>query len=155
MKSIYLLFIGMLLFSCKPTAEPTYPQTVRDQLSAFLKTIENKDIDGMNAFMPTDGKLEFILPDQQSYTAKEFIDFHSGWFQDTSTTWSMPHTIKDLKVNGPLATATVHGRYQEPLRDGKPYYNVMAITYVLENQNGKWVITKDHACSIEKSTDPK
>ena len=43
----------------------------------------------------------------------------------------------------------------EPERDGKPYFNRMHISYTLEKQNGQWYVIKDHASSVEKSTDKK
>ena len=43
--------------------------------------------------------------------------------------------------------------YREPERDGKPYFNRMAVGYALEKIDGRWYVVKDQMCSLEKSTD--
>jgi len=45
--------------------------------------------------------------------------------------------------------------YREPERNGEPYFNRMIVSYVLEKIDGHWCIIKDHASSVEKSTDKK
>jgi len=39
------------------------------------------------------------------------------------------------------------------IRDGVPYFNRMIVSYDLENLDGAWYVIKDHASSVEKSTD--
>ena len=96
--------------------------------------------------------MELILPQSKiTYTSKEFLDMHKEWFQDT--TWTFETKILNSKVDGNLGIATVEILYKEPDRNGKPYFNRMAVGYVLEKEDGKWYVIKDQACSLEKSTD--
>ena len=54
-----------------------------------------------------------------------------------------------------LGMAVVEVIYREPNRNGKPYFNRMIVSYDLQKVAGQWYVIKDHASSVEKSTDKK
>ena len=103
--------------------------------------------------MSPSGKLELILSNTETtYTVDEFVDFHDGWFKDT--TWTMKTKILNMDIGKYIGTATTEAIYEEPDRDGKPYMNHMIVSYVLQKEaDNKWYITKDHATTLKKSTD--
>jgi hypothetical protein len=96
--------------------------------------------------------MQLILPNQEIvYTADKFIEFHEEWFKDT--TWTFETKILNSEVDARIGMATTEIIYREPDRNGKPYFNRMIVTYLLENIRGQWYVISDHASSIEKSTD--
>jgi len=122
----------------------------RQVLKTLLKSIEEQDLEALKSTMSPNGKLEFILDSREpSFTTDAFVDLHVAWFQDA--TWTMETKIISITVDDVLATATTEAMYREPDRNGKPYYNRMIVSYILEKIEGKWYVTKDQANSIEKT----
>ncbi len=77
--------------------------------------------------------------------------YHEPWFQDS--TWTFETKILNTVIGERLGMAITEVLYQEPERDGKPYFNRMVVSYDLEKIADQWYVIKDHASSVEKSTD--
>lgn len=123
-------------------------------MQKHLSAVSNKDLKSLQETLPPDGNMQLILPgDEIKDTVAEFVKYHHDWFN--SPNWSFETKILNSKVGIQLAMVVVEIIYREPLRDGKPYFNRMIVSYVLEHINGQWYVIKDHASSVEKSTDPK
>lgn len=134
----------------KKLLEASFTKTMQKHLDA----VSNKDLESLASTMDPSGNMQLIMPGQEVlYTADSFLLFHEKWFQDTN--WTFTTNILNSKVGDHLGVATTEILYEEPERDGKPYFNRMIVTYVLEHINNRWYIVKDHASSIEKSTDKK
>lgn len=130
--------------------------------TAFLKTLNthldavvNRDIETLKTTLHPNGKMQLILPKEaMRTTVEEFVKYHDDWFK-LDYEWSFKTKMLNYKVGSKLGMAVVEVLYEEPLRNGKPYYNKMLVSYDLEKTNGSWYFVKDHASSVEKSTDKK
>ncbi|GEQ87131.1 hypothetical protein ULMS_26390 [Patiriisocius marinistellae] len=130
---------------------------------AFLKTLEthlnavtNKDLTTLKSTMSPNGTMQLILPSTEIINGVDgFIDYHDTWFKDASTTWTFETKILNSEISEDLGIAITEVIYREPERNGVPYFNRMTVSYALKKIKGTWYIIKDHASSIEKSTDNK
>ncbi|MCB0496931.1 MAG: nuclear transport factor 2 family protein [Cyclobacteriaceae bacterium] len=147
---VVAILLGAKSCTC-PSSEKEEKEFLKT-LQIHLDAVSNKEYNTLEKTLSPSGKMELILPQSKiTYTSKEFLDMHKEWFQDT--TWTFETKILNSKVDGNLGIATVEILYKEPDRNGKPYFNRMAVGYVLEKEDGKWYVIKDQACSLEKSTD--
>ncbi len=159
-RSILFLLLILVLVSCDTKNEKQNNVNVDQKsenealgaLQTLLKSIENRDLESLKTTMSPTGEMELIIPGRAiTYTADEFVELHKNWFKDTI--WTVKTNILDIKVDHNLGYATTDAMYKEPERDGKPYFNHLIVSYVLEKINDKWYVVKDHACSLKKSTD--
>ncbi|MFK7933254.1 MAG: nuclear transport factor 2 family protein [Saprospiraceae bacterium] len=171
MKSInYLIFISIgisLLFACQPqdaptnVAETTSAITEKIDSTGFVLTLEkhlqaltDRDLVALESTLSPQGDMFLILPQTPVSTkVSEFMDFHRGWFPDT--TWTISNKIIHTDIQAQMGIALVEALYTEPERDGQPYFNRMHVSYALRKMDGQWYVVKDHMCSFEKSTDPQ
>lgn len=151
MKSLVTsLLLAFILISCKSTVLDIEKKAVEDTLERHLTSVANRDLDHLKSTLPERGQLLLILPGQEILkTREDFLAYHQKWFEDTS--WTFESKILHLQCGAYMGMAVVEVMYKEPDRDGQPYFNRMIVSYDLEKQNGKWVVIKDHASSIEKS----
>lgn len=155
---ISLLFWLSLLTAChQQTTKPDVnAQSEREAVIALLEkhltAVSNKDLTTLAETLPPDGKMQLILPASEIIeTTAGFMQFHETWFKHPN--WTFETEILNVTVSSDLAMAVVQSMYREPLRDDKPYFNRMIISYDLKKVAGKWYVLKDHASSVEKSTD--
>ena len=121
-----------------------------ETLEKHLDAVTNKDLESLKETLAPTGELYFMLDEREtSKKASDFIKFHEDWFQDT--TWSFETEITDVEVGRDLGLAITQLIYREPERNGKPYFNRMAVSYTLKSIDGQWYIIKDHATSIERA----
>ncbi len=157
----YILII--VLFSCNKNAEKTHESTDKqiNNDSLFIQTMQkhldavsNKDIKTLESTLSPNGEMQLILPSSEIiYSAEKFLDYHRDWFKDT--TWTFETKILNTDVSNDFGMAITEIVYREPDREGEPYFNRMTVSYDLKKIDGNWYIIKDHASSIEKSTDQK
>ena len=145
-----------ILLSCNRNPTDQFDSTKNEQeikktLSTLLSSIENKDIDALKSTMSPSGKMELIVSNTPiTYSVDEFVNFHEGWFKDSS--WTMETKILNIEAGLHIGTATTEAIYREPIRDGKPYMNHMIVSYVLEKDiNKNWYVIKDHASTLSKT----
>lgn len=154
----------LILLAC--TAKPSPEQITQEKaanklamttlMQKHLDAVSNKDIKTLAATLAPDGQMQLILPSSEiKESSKAFIDFHEGWFKDTASAWTFETKILNTEVGRDLGMAITEIVYREPERDGKPYFNRMIVSYVLKKTDEQWYVIKDHASSVEKSTDPK
>ncbi len=154
-----LIFSLFILVSCNDEKSDTpFDSTVNrtqitETLENLLTSIETKNLDLLKSTMSPSGKMELILSSTETtYKVDEFVNFHEGWFKDT--TWTMKTKILNMDVGEYIGTATTEAIYEEPDRNGKPYMNHMIVSYVLQKEaDNKWYVTKDHATTLKKSTE--
>lgn len=121
-------------------------------LEKHLRSVSERDLSTLEGTLSPKGDMLFILPQSPLRTkSSEFMDYHRAWFQDT--TWSFETKILETNVEQDMGIAVVEAVYSEPERDGKPYFNRMHVSYALRKMDGNWYVVKDHASSVEKSTD--
>jgi len=159
--SLGILFIFLFNSSCKDSNHKTTSNEniVLTNQNLFIETLQkhldavsNKDLESLKETMHPNGKMQLILPSAEiMYTFEDFIMYHEDWF--SMPNWSFETKIISSNVGEKLGVATTEIIYREPERDGKPYFNRMNVSYVLEKTNNSWYVIKDHASSIEKSTD--
>lgn len=131
-----------------PQAEADFVATMQKHLDA----VSNKDLETLTSTMSPNGNMQLILPGEEIiHTAQGFLDFHQEWFQDTS--WTFDTKILNTEIGQDLGIAITEIVYREPDRAGVPYFNRMIVSYALQKIDKKWYIIKDHASSVEKSTD--
>ncbi|MBK8968470.1 MAG: nuclear transport factor 2 family protein [Saprospiraceae bacterium] len=144
--------------ACQPAAEGTENPAAGSAdslaftacLQKHLDAVSNKDLPGLESTLSPDGNMQLILPNREiTNTVAEFVDMHRDWFQDTS--WTFETKILNAEVGPEIGAATTEIMYREPNRNGKPFFNRMAVSYTLKKINGRWYVIKDHACSLEKS----
>lgn len=158
--SLFIILMGQ--WACErsggdPRTETT-PQEAPDKegfvetLQKHLDAVSNKDLASLKSTMSPENKMQLILPGAEPlHTADSFLQFHADWFQDTS--WTFETKILSTEVGPKYGIAITEIVYREPERDGQPYFNRMIVSYGLEKIDAQWYIIKDHASSIEKSTD--
>lgn len=164
LKSIMVFILISNFYSCKQdVAEKVNVSTDFEQnkinnhemlktLEKHLEAVSKKDLATLKSTMSPNGNMQLILPGSEILESVDsFLAYHEDWFKDKS--WTFETKIIDSKTDESLGIATTEIMYQEPDRDGKPYFNRMVVTYSLEKINSKWYVIKDHASSIEKSTD--
>ena len=122
-------------------------------MQTHLDAVSNKDIETLKYTMSPNGDMLLILPQSEIMEGVDaFINYHIDWFA-VNNGWTFEPKILDTKVGETLAMSITEIVYREPDRDGKPYFNRMIVSYDLEKIEGQWYVIKDHASSIEKSTD--
>ena len=103
--------------------------------------------------MSPKGDMRLLLPQTKMIVSVDsFIQYHVDWFA-IDNGWTFETEIIETKVGDKLGMALTEIIYREPERNGLPYFNRMYVSYVLEKIDDKWYIIKDHASSIERSTD--
>ncbi len=123
-------------------------------IQKHLNSVSNRDLSTLKSTMHPDGKMQLILPGAEIINGVDgFIEYHENWFDDI--TWTFETKILNTEIGERFGMAITEIVYREPERNGKPYFNRMIVSYDLEKVNGIWYIIKDHASSIEKSTDKK
>ena len=126
--------------------------------AAFINTLENhlnavteKNLKKLKSTLSPEGDFLLILPNgEPSRTTTDFIDMHTEWFQDTSWTFDTKIVYTNIVEN--MGIALVEIMYQEPNRNGRPYFNKMAVTYCLKKNYDVWYVIADHASTIEKTS---
>lgn len=166
LKTVLIIVIALSLNACqkaKTTTETEVPQiSQQDQRTAFLNVlnkhlaaIPTKDLETLKRTLTPNGNMQLILPQTEpTNTNTDFLNYHKAWFE-ADLEWDFITTIRNIQVGERLGMAIVDVVYTEPLRDGKPYFNHMIVSYDLQKIDGQWYFIKDHASSIQKSTDLK
>lgn len=123
-------------------------------LEKHLNAVSNKNLNSLKSTMSPEGKMQLILPSSEILNSVDsFMKYHENWFRDT--TWTFETKILNTEIGSKIGIGITEIVYREPERNGEPYFNRMIVSYGLENINNNWYIIKDHASSIEKSTDKK
>ena len=135
-----------------PTAEVIDTEGFITTLEKHLRAVSEQDLTTLESTLSPAGDMLLILPQTPLSTkVSEFMDFHRAWFQDT--TWTFETRIISTDIQPKMGIAVVEALYREPDRNGEPYFNRMHVSYALRKMEEQWYVVKDHACSIEKSTD--
>ncbi len=118
-------------------------------MQKHLNAISNRDLESLSSTLSPSGQMQLILPGTEIIEGIDgFLAFHEEWFEDKS--WTMATKIVSTEIGKTIGLAVTEAIYKEPLRNGKPYFNRMSVTYVLRKEAGKWYVIKDHCSSIEK-----
>lgn len=147
-----LLFI--LLFAITPCswASDANEEAFNNTLNKHLNAVVNRDLEALKSTLSPEGKMQLILPSMEIVENVDgFMAYHEEWFKDS--TWTFETKVLNTEVGPQYGFAIVEIVYREPDRDGGPYFNRMIVSYDLENLDGAWYVIKDHASSVEKSTD--
>lgn len=125
-------------------------------MEKHLASVVNRDLKIMESTLTPNGNMQLILPGSEiTSTNADFMKYHSEWFSDTTTVWTFETKILNSKAGETQGMSIVEVVYREAERNGEPYYNRMIVSYDLEKIGEKWYLIKDHASSVEKSTDKK
>ncbi len=115
-----------------------------------LNAVTTKDLKKLKSTMSPKGNMELIQPSSEIvYSVDGFMKFHQEWFSIPD--WTFKTKILSTNIGDRIGVATTEILYEEPERNGKPYFNKMIVSYTLEKTDGNWYIIKDHASSIEKT----
>lgn len=159
MKYTLLLLITLLCFNCNKSIEQTEENIETNKkkfntvLNKHLEAVPKKDLEAMKSTLTPNGDMQLILPNSEpTKTNAAFMQYHIDWFA-APIEWSFETKVLNTTIGKTVGMAIVEIVYREPLRDGKPYFNRMIVSYDLEKIDNKWYFIKDHASSIEKSTD--
>ncbi len=124
-------------------------------MKKHLDAVTNRDLATMESTLTPNKDMQLILPGSEIITSNEgFMDYHREWFA-VDTAFNFKTEILNSEVNDNLGMAITQVIYSVPDRNGEPYFNRMIVSYDLEKIDGNWYLMKDHASSIEKSTDKK
>lgn len=119
-------------------------------LTKHLDAVTNRDLTTLKSTMSPKGNMELIQPSSETvYTVDGFIKFHKEWFSIPN--WTLKTKILSTTIGDRIGVATTEILYEEPERNGSPYFNRMNVSYTLEKIDSNWYIIKDHASSIEKT----
>lgn len=119
-------------------------------LEKHLRAVTNKDLAILKSTMSPNGDMELIQPSSEIvYTVDRFMEFHREWFNIPN--WTFKTKILSTDIGNRIGVATTEILYEEPDRNGKPYFNRMVVSYTLEKIKENWYVIKDHASSIEKT----
>tara|TARA_R110002073_G_scaffold57778_4_gene146683 strand:+ start:89657 stop:90028 length:372 start_codon:yes stop_codon:yes gene_type:complete len=123
-------------------------------MEKHLDAVTNRDLETLRSTMSPNGNMQLILPSTEIINKVDgFMKYHEDWFSDPS--WTFETKILNTEIGEFMGMAIVEIVYREPDRDGGPYFNRMIVSYDLQKIKGQWYIIKDHASSVEKSTDKK
>ncbi len=160
-KCSYLFLAVITILGCSDNRKMSTVSDVspvRDSLGLIhimekhLNAVSSRDLETLRSTMSPSGNMQLILPGAEIiHSVNAFMEYHEEWFQDTS--WSFETKILNTTVGEKVGMAITEVIYREPERDGKPYFNRMIVSCDLVKENGNWYVIKDHASSIEKSTD--
>lgn len=126
---------------------------VRSTLTKHLNAVSNKDLNILKSTLSPNGNMELIQPGLETiYTVDGFMKFHEDFFNVPN--WTFKTKILSIHAGNKIAAATTEILYEEPERNGQPYFNRLTVSYTLEKLNGQWFVIKDHASSIEKTKPP-
>ena len=146
---IFVIAIILFTVSCSSKDSENVNQ-FNEILKVHLNAVSEKNIEKLITTLPPDSNFLFILPNSSpTISSKDFIEFHTEWFKDTS--WTFETKIIATNIEEKMGIALVEVLYKEPERNGKPYFNKMSVSYALKKILGKWYVIKDHASSIEKT----
>ncbi len=156
LKQAFSLMIGLVFLamtSCQSEAPKIdrvqHEKAFVDLMEKHLKAVSEKDLSTLASTMHPTGKMQLILPSQDiTVSIDSFLNFHKDWFKDA--VWTFDTQILNTEIGDRLGMAVVESVYREPERNGKPYFNRMIISYLLEKMDEKWYVIKDHASSSEK-----
>ncbi len=141
--------IVTLFFSCQQKTTDLSAEFIV-ALEKHLKAVSEKNIEILKNTLSEKEEIYLILPGSEPVKSNEgFLKMHKDWFQDT--TWTFETQIIHTEIQANIGTALVEVMYKEPDRNGKPYFNKMAVSYTLKKLQGQWYIIMDHASSIEKT----
>lgn len=152
------LVISLLLLICGGSAvasecHQANIEAFEKAVIAHMRAVSNRDLEALGATLHPSGDMQLVMPDQEvKHGAQAFLDFHKAWFQ--SDNWTIESKLIKSKVGCEMGTALTEQMYREPERDGKPYFNRITVTYVLEKVDDQWVVIRDHASWTERSNDP-
>lgn len=160
---LILLTTSLVLFASCVNNPPTLDELKLAQienekqftevLNKHLNAVSNQDLETLRSTLSPSGKMQLILPKTETTNSvQDFVKYHEEWFK-APIEWTFETEVQNISVGYDLGMAVVQVIYREPLRDGKPYFNRMIVSYDLEKVDGKWYFIKDHASSVEKSTD--
>ena len=160
----FSLLLFLFFYSCENTKEFTPAESekikmtrktnMEKKMKQHLDAVSNRDLTTLKSTMHPDGKMQLILPGAEIFDGVDaFMNYHKEWFADSTSQWTFETKILNSNVGENLGMAITEVKYSEPERNGKPYWNRMIVSYVLENVEGTWYVIKDHASSIKKSTD--
>ncbi|WP_034058489.1 YybH family protein [Lacinutrix jangbogonensis] len=162
MKYTLILIIALSCFNCNTKTEQIEANIISQEgnekefnivLNKHLEAVSKKNLEAMKSTLTPNGNMQLILPSTEpTNTNTAFINYHKEWFA-APIQWSFKTKILNTNIGETLGMAIVEVVYSEPLRNGKPYFNRMIVSYDLEKTDGKWYFIKDHASSIKKSTD--
>lgn len=157
-----LLVVSLVVFSissCDCKSKDTQENEISEKeneglfktaLDKHLKAVTDKDFTALKATMSPNGNMELIQPSAEIvYSVDGFMNFHQEWFNVPN--WTVDIKILSTAIGDKIGVATTEFYYQEPERNGKPYFNRLIVSYTLEKINDNWYIIKDHASSIEKT----
>lgn len=162
---LYFLTAIMLQFSIVSCDEKVEKDNRKDDfeknekmfvstMQKHLDAVSNRDLSILESTMSPDGKMQLILPGTEIIdSVSGFMEYHKEWFKDSS--WTFETKILNTNLRDDFGMAITEIIYREPERNGEPYFNRMIVSYDLEKIDGSWYIIKDHASSVEKSTDKK
>jgi hypothetical protein len=149
------LIVPFILLFAIPSyawASDTNSEAFRATLDKHLNAVVNSDLPALKSTLSPEGKMQLILPGMEIIaTANGFIEYHEEWFK--SSNWTFETEVLNTEIGPKYGFAVVEVVYREPDRDGLPYFNRMIVSYDLEQLDGNWYVVKDHASSVEKSTD--
>lgn len=156
------MFLLSLSSSCKNKKSADVSETINNvqentgpmlvAMEKHLKAVSNRDLETLASTLSPKGNMQLILPGTEIIEKVEgFMEYHREWF--TAPDWTFETKILNSETGQTMGMVIVEALYKEPERDGKPYYNRMIVSYDLQKIDGQWYIIKDHATSVEKSTD--
>lgn len=166
MQKFYTLLLVIVLSSCvenmkqiadenveaKNISTEKNAQSAIEVMQRHLNAVTNRNLNVLEETLTPEGTMQLILPGTEILQGnKAFMDYHKEWF--ALPDWTFKTRIVNSEIGTDMGSFIVEIIYGEPLRDGEPYFNRMAISYVLKKIDGDWYVIKDHASSIEKSTD--
>lgn len=162
---LYFLIAVILQFSTVSCGKKVEKENTKDDfeqnekmfvstMQRHLDAVSNRNLSILESTMSPDGKMQLILPGTEIIDGVSgFMEYHKEWFKDS--TWTFETKILNTNLRDNFGMAVTEVVYREAARNGEPYFNRMIVSYDLEKIDGKWFIIKDHASSVEKSTDKK
>lgn len=161
---LYSICLSVVFLSCKGEPEKKRIAGTPDSalnkellltsMNTHMRAIADRDLKVLQSTLSPQGNMQLILPGMEIIEKVDgFMEYHREWF--AAKDWSFDYSILNSEVGETKAMVILSFIYKEPERDKKPYFNRMVASYDLQKIVGKWYVIKDHASSIEKSTDPK
>ena len=165
--ALFLVMAQLIACSNKKEESSSLLKETKEAISAYVEENENafiavmdkhlaavsaRDMETLRSTLSPYGEMQLILPSTEIIDGVDgFMEYHREWFELPN--WTIETEILNTEIGEMVGMAVISFIYREPDRNGRPYFNRMIVSYDLKKINDEWYVIKDHASSIEKSTD--
>lgn len=118
-------------------------------IESFCKSIEKKDLAGIEALTLTDEPIAVVLTDGYVIdNSSELFEFFESWFEESD--WSITHELLFLEETDEMAMGLMSAEYFSK-EDGEAISGEFMMTVALRKIDGKWKLVHYQQNQIDEN----